>query len=72
MPTLTIDGIEVEVEQGTTVLAFQRFENRSGVEKYGDVGESLITGVISSLLSDPDFSEFVEIVRRDGRNVPRT
>jgi len=52
-------------KKGTLVLAFLPFDDKTGRSGFGDVGETVTSRVISSLLSDRDLSEFVEIVRRD-------
>jgi hypothetical protein len=51
---------------GVKRLAIVPFEDRSGKGgHYGDMGATIVDGVVSSVMNDPQAMEFLEIVSRD-------
>ncbi|NQU67278.1 MAG: hypothetical protein HQ510_04985 [Candidatus Marinimicrobia bacterium] len=52
-------------QNAITRIAIMSFENSSGEEKYGNVGEQISNQLLSSLMNDQEIMEFVEFVTRD-------
>lgn len=50
---------------GTKRIAIIPFENKSGKNKYGAIGEMITDQIISNLLKNPSAMEFLEIISRD-------
>lgn len=50
---------------GTKRVAIIPFENKSGKNKYGAIGEMITDQIITDLLKNPSAMEFLEIISRD-------
>ncbi|NOZ08531.1 MAG: hypothetical protein GXO91_06590 [FCB group bacterium] len=51
--------------KGMLVVALLPFENKSGKTRFGDIGETVTTGLIAAMIGDSSLNEFVQIVRHD-------
>jgi len=46
-------------------IAVMAFENKSGTNEFGSIGEEVSDAIISKMLKDSDLMEFIEIINRD-------
>jgi len=56
---------EVCRQNAITRIAIMAFDNSSGVNRFGSVGEQVSNQLLTSLMNDPEVMEFVEFVTRD-------
>lgn len=52
-------------EKAIKRIAIMAFENKSGTDEFGAIGEEVSDAIIAKMLKDSDLMEYVEIVSRD-------